>query len=202
MQWILRHINQRLLNCCLLGIIMLAVSGCLSISSEADPVQLYRLTAADITTADAAPIALEISINSSRLLDSQRLWVMQADRRVQPMADLRWAMPAPELLRQTLIETLESAGVAVAVPAAAGAERLRLELRALQIEISSGGQAQARISVLATMSAGAEGQVNQLFDVREPATINSPDSAAAAVDQASQELLTALVGWLQDQSRK
>jgi len=200
MQWSLRQTNHRLLNCCLLGISMLAVSGCLSIGSEADPVQLYRLTAADITAADAAPIALEISIDSSRLLDSQRLWVMQADRRVQPMADLRWAMPAPELLRQTLIETLESAGVAVAVPAAAG--RLRLELRALQIEISSGGQAQARISVLASMSAGAEDQANKLFDVRQPATINSAAGAAAAVDQASRELLTNLVAWLQDQSRK
>jgi len=184
-------------------LVLLGVSACVSISSEAESVLLYRLKPLVLTAEDSAAVAppMVLEVSSSRLLDSQRLWVMQADRRVQPLADFRWAMPAPELFRQTLIETLETAAVAIAV--ADSDTRLQLALRAMQIEIDAGQQAQARISVLATWSGGADGQrSSKLFEVRQEAAISSADSAAAAMDAASQQLLSELTVWIQRQSRK
>ena len=199
MRWSLRQINQ-----CLLSVSMLlSVSACLSISSESPALPLYRLTAAEVqSAADVPTLAIAISSNSSRLLDGQRLWVMQADRRVQPLADFRWAMPVPELFRQALIETLEASGVAVAVHTPASNERLQLELRALQLELDPAGQAQAHIAVLASWSGKNDAHANQLFEVRRDAVITSADRAAAAMDQASRQLLVELSGWLQDQSRQ
>jgi ABC-type uncharacterized transport system auxiliary subunit len=197
-------LSFRQFNQCLVSFIaLLTLTACLSISNESDPVSLYRLSAAEVpSTADAQALAIALSINSSRLLDSQRLWVMQADRRVQPLADFRWAMPAPELFRQTLIETLESSGVALAVDSAASDGRLQLELRAMQIEVDAEQQAQARISVLASWLGVDVTESSQLFEVRRDATINSSGSAAAALDQASQQMMTELAAWLQNQSRK
>jgi len=185
-------------------VVLLAVTACVSISSESEPVLLYRLSALQQTAAEpaAAPLALALNISSSRLLDSQRLWVMQANSQVQPLADFRWAMPAPELLRQTLIESLESAGVAVAVPSTATTGSLTLALRAMQIEIDAAQQAQARISLLATWSAGDDDHSSRLFEVRHDVEIHSADSAATAMDAASQALLSELSVWLQDQSRR
>ncbi len=185
----------------LITLMLLSLTACLSISSDANPMQQYRLTAAALQSLSADPAApMQISVNSSRLLDNQRLWVMRADRRVQPFADFRWAMPVPELFRQTLIETLESGGVALAVDAAAA--ELHIELRAMEIEIDTTQRAWVRVSALATWSVARQPAVNRLFEVREEAAIDSADSAAAAVDHASQQMLTALADWLQDQSRR
>jgi len=194
-----RQLNQ----CLVIFIALLALTACLSISNESEPVSLYRLSAVEVpSSADAPVMALALSINSSRLLDSQRLWVMQADRRVQPLANFRWAMPVPELFRQTLIETLESSGVALAVDSAASHGHLRLELRAMQIEVDAEQQSQARVSVLASLLGVDAAAHSRLFEVRRDATINSSGSAAAALDQASQQMMTELAAWLQNQSRK
>lgn len=199
MRWSLQPIKHYLL----VMLLPLGLSACLSISSESPAVQLYRLTAAEVQPREEArALSVQIESNSSRLLGSQRLWVLQADRRVQPMAEFRWAMPAPELFRQALIETLESSGAAVVVNPDAGGERLQLELRALQLEVDSTGHTQARVALLASWYAEQAAPVSQVFDVRRDAAITSAGSAAAALDQASQQLLVELTVWLLDQSRK
>lgn len=184
------------------GLLLLSLSACVSFTNESDPVQQFVLSSSEIQAepeTQAQP--LSINSNSSRLLDSQRLWVLQPDLQVQAFAGLRWAMPLPELFQQALIETLETANVAVSVPNDSAQARLRLVLRSMQIELDADGSAQAKVAVLASFTAVDKPTVNRIFRASQPASVANVTAAAKAVDEASQAVQVELTSWLQQQLR-
>ncbi len=179
----------------LLGLVIL--SGCLSLGPDSKPVTLFRL---DPVVSDSAveqePMTLKLSISSGSLLNSQRLWVYQEDGKVAGFAEARWAMPLPELFRQTLISSLEQSGTAIVLESPARAPTLRVAIRDFQIQKTDTG-AEAIVAIKATwISMDGEDIRHQLIRVSESANLDSATSVAAAMDTANRNVLRQLQAWL------
>lgn len=182
----------------LLTAVWLAVmlSGCLSLGGDSKPVTLFRLNPV-VTEADVdEPIALKLSISSGSLLNSQRLWVYQHGTQVAGFADARWAMPLPELFRQTLISSLEQSGVAIVLESPARVPTLRVAIRDFQVEQGSNG-AQAIVSIKATwIDFSGDNIRHRLIRANEGVGLDSAENVAESINEANQTVLRELQEWL------
>ncbi|HFK9144368.1 ABC-type transport auxiliary lipoprotein family protein [Klebsiella variicola] len=100
----------------------------------------YHIAQAESTPRDVpGPGALRVyAPESSRVLDSERLFIAQPDGRLSAWQGVRWADPAPVLLRDRIVEAFMRDGRSTSVitdstPMSADME-LRSTLRAFQLE--------------------------------------------------------------------
>ncbi len=172
------------------------LSGCLSIGGDSKPVTLFRLNPElETPGSDQAAIPLKLSISSGSLLNSQRLWVYHQDSQVAGFAEARWAMPLPEMFRQTLINSLEQSGTAIVLESPARAPTLRVAIREFQIEAGA-ANADAVTSIKASW-VNMEGHIShKLFRSSEPVSLDSASSVATAMDRANRQILGELQQWL------
>lgn len=179
----------------LTGIVML--SGCLSLGPDTKPATLFRLDPVVSESQLDEPIALKLSISSGSLLNSQRLWVYQEGGKVAGFAEARWAMPLPELFRQTLISSLEQSGTAIVLESPARVPTLRVAIRDFHVASVDGTSADALVAIKATwIDLEGEDIQHKLIRVSESASLESAGSVAGALDEANQAVLQELQSWL------
>ncbi|MBN3570322.1 membrane integrity-associated transporter subunit PqiC [Burkholderia cenocepacia] len=124
--------------------LVLGLSAC-SVLPKAAPMVTYKLPDYHIAQAESTPravpgpVALRVyAPESSRVLDSERLFIAQPDGRLSAWQGVRWADPAPVLLRDRIVEAFMRDGRSTSVitdstPMSADME-LRSTLRAFQLE--------------------------------------------------------------------
>lgn len=123
--------------------LVLGLSAC-SVLPKAAPMVTYKLPDYHIAQAEVrrapfpGPGALRVYALSSRVLDSERLFIAQPDGRLSAWQGVRWADPAPVLLRDRIVEAFMRDGRSTSVitdstPMSADME-LRSTLRAFQLE--------------------------------------------------------------------
>lgn len=187
---------NNLLRLMIMLLALVILNGCLSLGPDSKPVTLFRLDPVVSDSSAEQPMTLKLSISSGSLLNSQRLWVYQEGGKVAGFAEARWAMPLPELFRQTLISSLEQSGTAIVLESPARAPTLRVAIRDFQVEKTSTG-AEAIVAIKATWI-GLEGEniQHKLIRASELANLDSAGSVARAMDEASQTVLLELQTWL------
>ncbi len=173
------------------------LSGCLNIGGDSKPVTLFRLNpVVEKAEGGEAAIPFKLSISSGSLLNSQRLWVYQGDTQVAGYAEARWAMPLPEMFRQTLISSLEQSGTGIVLEAPARAPTLRVAIRDFQIEAND-LNATAIVAIKASWI-DLEGNIShQLIRATESTMLDSASNVAVAMNKANQQVLRELQEWLQ-----
>ncbi|HEM8019371.1 TPA: membrane integrity-associated transporter subunit PqiC [Enterobacter chengduensis] len=123
--------------------LVLGLSAC-SVLPKAAPMVTYKLPDYHIAKGSTpravpGPGALRVyAPESSRVLDSERLFIAQPDGRLSAWQGVRWADPAPVLLRDRIVEAFMRDGRSTSVitdstPMSADME-LRSTLRAFQLE--------------------------------------------------------------------
>lgn len=123
--------------------LVLGLSAC-SVLPKAAPMVTYKLPDYHIARAESTPRAvpgpgaLRVYALSSRVTDSERLFIAQPDGRLSAWQGVRWADPAPVLLRDRIVEAFMRDGRSTSVitdstPMSADME-LRSTLRAFQLE--------------------------------------------------------------------
>ena len=123
--------------------LVLGLSAC-SVLPKAAPMVTYKLPDYHIAQAESTPRAVPgpgrcaSTPESSRVLDSERLFIAQPDGRLSAWQGVRWADPAPVLLRDRIVEAFMRDGRSTSVitdstPMSADME-LRSTLRAFQLE--------------------------------------------------------------------
>ena len=123
--------------------LVLGLSAC-SVLPKAAPMVTYKLPDYHIAQAESTPRAVPgpalrvYAPESSRVLDSERLFIAQPDGRLSAWQGVRWADPAPVLLRDRIVEAFMRDGRSTSVitdstPMSADME-LRSTLRAFQLE--------------------------------------------------------------------
>ena len=127
--------------------LVLGLSAC-SVLPKAAPMVTYKLPDYHIAQAESTPRAVPgpgalrvYAPESSRVLDSERLFIAQPDGRLSAWQGVRWADPAPVLLRDRIVEAFMRDGRSTSVitdstPMSADME-LRSTLRAFQLEYLS-----------------------------------------------------------------
>jgi cholesterol transport system auxiliary component len=93
----------------------LPLAGCGGLfQSDGPPVQSYLLRAAAAPEAAAKPLNATIRVSRplpSPGLESDRIMLVQSDRRLNSFSASRWAASAPELLETLTVDTLRGTGV-------------------------------------------------------------------------------------------
>lgn len=124
--------------------LVLGLSAC-SVLPKTAPMVTYKLPDYHIAQAESTPRAVPgpgalrvYAPESSRVLDSERLFIAQPDGRLSAWQGVRWADPAPVLLRDRIVEAFMRDGRSTSVitdstPMSADME-LRSTLRAFQLE--------------------------------------------------------------------
>jgi len=124
--------------------LVLGLSAC-SVLPKAAPMVTYKLPDYHIAQAESTPRAVPgpgalrvYAPESSRVLDSERLFIAQPDGRLSAWQGVRWADPAAVLLRDRIVEAFMRDGRSTSVitdstPMSADME-LRSTLRAFQLE--------------------------------------------------------------------
>ncbi len=172
------------------------LSACLSLGPDSKPVTLFRLDPVVSEARVEQPTPLKLSISSGSLLNSQRLWVYQGDGKVAGFAEARWAMPLPEMFRQTLISSLEQSGTAIVLESPAQVGTLRVAIRDFQVD-NAAGAAQAVVAIKATwIDLDGENIQHRLIRASESANLSSAESVAGAMNSANQSVLKELRQWL------
>ena len=176
------------------GIVVL--TGCLSLGPDSKPVTLFRLDPVVSESSADSAIPIKLSISSGSLLNSQRIWVYQNEGKVAGFAQARWAMPLPEMFRQTLISSLEQSGTAVVLEPPARAPTLRVAIRDFQVN-AAGSDAKAVVAIKATwIGLGDEEVQHKLIRASESVSLDSAESVARAMDEANREALQRLKQWI------
>jgi cholesterol transport system auxiliary component len=192
--------------CTFAAVTLLAGCGNLLQSDGALP-ETYRLgsgstPAAAPSAATGSATALGLTVVRPRApaaLDTDRIAVLDAGRRFDYYAGVRWAEPAPQMLQQNLVDALERSGRFAAVfaaPARVPAElMLDVELRRFEADASAGGAPVVHVLVQASLvDARQLSRVDSFTsEVAVPADGNRRAAIIAAFDRASAEVVRDVV---------
>lgn len=174
---------------------LLILNGCLSIGTDSKPVTLFRLNPELSHSTQTDMPTLKLNVSSGSLLNSQRLWVFQADGQVAAFSGARWAMTLPELYKQTLINALEQSDSAVVVESPTEVSSLHIAIRDFQIEQTPSGSV-AVVGINASwMSIDGE-RKHRLIRSTIPASLDSAQNVASAMNKANEEVLQQLQQWV------
>lgn len=187
------------------GILLGTFSAC-TILPEGEPVRAFLLpTEALGKQPEAVTLDQSLAIRTPRaghILDSRRIAVVQ-DNEISAYRGVRWADPAPTLLRDRLIQAFQQSGQVSSVTSADANLYADLELisqlRAFQ-SVYVGGTPAVRIRLDAQLvrSTGQRVLASRSFEVSKSSPLEDIESVVATFGRASDELSREIVGWLSE----
>jgi cholesterol transport system auxiliary component len=184
-----------------LAALTLCLAACAGSVFGPDPVPTFDLTAPRLVHAETAARGQLVVSEPSALsiLDSDRIVVRSAGDQVAHLANAQWSDRLPRLLQSRLVEALENAGHARPVGTPddrfSADYQLVTELRAFEISVVSVPVAQVEIAAKVVTDRGGKILASRVFRASVPARSSSGPDAVAALDEAFQQVATALVQW-------
>ncbi len=197
------------------GLLLLAavagtgVAGC-SIFASKKPVTIYAAEPALPVARAAAPVAWRLSVaqpRANRQLSSPRILVSPAPGIIEVYPLAQWSDPAPDLIGDLLLETLESSGRILGLDRAiSGLDadyQLGTELRDFQLEVQP-APPHAVISLYARLRSTSENRIvaGHLFQARIPASSTNITAAVAAFNEALTSMLPAVADWTMQEAQQ
>lgn len=180
--------------------IVVAMCGCTGnlLHSNAPVAQVYVLRAAAAAQTQSAPNTATLRIGRTSAapgLDSDRIVLVQADRRMDYYAASRWAAPVPQLIEALAVDTMRSSGAWSAVNDSQGVFPadyfLQIAIRRFDADYTEGGD--PKIHVILDCSLGrSRGNGLLTSFVAEgsaAATANRLGAVVAAFEQAANAAL-------------
>lgn len=189
------------LACLLLA---LGVAGCATLGGPVDHYAIYAPAyTAPPREATASPVDWQLAIpmpDSSRALDSTRIFVMSAPGMLETLPGARWNSPLPALLQGLVIDAFRDSGRITGVGASTSILRadyaLAIDINRFFIEVRDGSP-RASIEIYAALQDLATNRVvaGRTFDAQAPATSTSGADPLIAFEAAIDRLLPEVVDW-------
>ncbi|HZF16935.1 MAG TPA: ABC-type transport auxiliary lipoprotein family protein [Steroidobacteraceae bacterium] len=189
--------------CGALGAGLIAGCGGSLFKTELPSGQSYQLTPlAAEGTAGAAPLDALLLVPRPIVapgLDTDRIALVHADRRIDYYAGSQWGAPMPEVIQSAVVESLQNSarfrGVQRDLTNFRPDYVLQLDVRAFQAEYAEGSVPRVRVDLIATV-----GRLNDRRSVvtfaaaaTEPADANTMTAVTAAFDKALQSATRTLL---------
>lgn len=185
-------------------VLALALQGCAGslLESNAAAPETYRLAGEALPDRGGRlPLAITVARpGASPALDTERMAVVQPDRRFDHFAGVRWSEPAPQMLQQLLVRALASDGGFAAVTAAPSRVPadllLDLELRRFEaVYGAAGGPPEVRVEMQVTLvePRRAERVASFVVAATSVAAENRRAPVVAAFDRATAEAMREVV---------
>lgn len=139
--------------------------------------------------------------NAERLLNSARIMVRPTPGEVQVYKDVTWAQPAPDILQDTLVHTLEDsrklAGVIRRGGGIAGDYDLAMDIRRFDADYAGGATPSAVIEVSASLIHNGDNRIvgTQLFRHATPAGSTAIADVNRAFEQSLSDVTRDISGW-------
>ncbi|QBZ87209.1 ABC transporter [Pseudomonas viciae] len=185
------------------------MGGC-SILPKAEPSDIYRLPATQAAVSSGAPVSWSLRLASpqaSEVLNSPKIAVIPQGNLFSSYAASRWSDPAPELLRNRLLDGFAQDG------------RLRLLSVAdsnLQADLELGGQLQAfqteyqgaaasvviRLDALLVRGSDQRILASRRFEVHQPLNDVKVPAVVEGFGRASDRLTAEVVNWTLEQGQR
>lgn len=188
--------------------LVLATAGCGALSALDDaarPLEIYELRTPGIETA-ARRRNVELVVEepiASGALSTERIMIRPARLQAQYLPDVRWADPAPVMLRTLLLRSLAETGAFTSVGrqplASSGDYALLGELTDFQAEPVVGSEtAEVRVRLMLRLVRERDASVvaSRTFDAVEQSADTGPDSLVAAFDRATAALIAEVLPWV------
>lgn len=185
--------------------------GCSLLASKSVPYATYSPQLIVPTeSSNAAPVAWQLVVDmptASDALDTTRIVVMAAPGVLQVFPAARWSDPAPRLLRNLMIQSIQQTGRIAGVGDSGSGLRadyaLATDLHEFQIDYSN-GTPQAVIRLNAKLLDYTVNRVvaAESFDARAPANGTDGASAASAVQAALNEVLPKISQWILQEAER
>jgi cholesterol transport system auxiliary component len=182
---------------------VIALAGC-NVVPQSETVRQFTLPQNAIDFDDAErkiPVNLRVQTpESSGVIGSKRIAVLPGGSEIQAYGGARWSEPAPNLLRDRLIEAFMASGRLASVydggTGVAADYRLLSRLRAFQSEYVEGEpQVIILLDALLTGSDGREVIASERFEVRETSPSEDIDAVVQSFGRASDRLSEQVVEW-------
>ena len=201
---------MKLSHIALLG--ALALSSACSILPKAEPADVYRLPSSQSSAvADhgtAQPWSLRLTKpQASEALNSRNIAVIPQGDLISSYKASRWSDPAPELLRNRLLDGFQHDGRVSLLSTDDSNFQADLELggtlQAFQTEYQ-GTTASVVVRLDALLVRGFDQRIlaSRRFEVRQPLRDVNVPSVVTGFGQASDQLTAQVVGWAVEQGRK
>lgn len=178
----------------------LALGGCASLLGS-KPIPTFDLSApTGFTAPRAAPGVLVVNPPSAlQVIDTQQIVVEPKPGQITYLGGAQWSDRLPALFQARLIETFENAGAGrlVARPDAGVTADYQLitDIRSFGIRAHDGTEAVVEVSARIVASSSGRIVAAQVFTGRAAAAGTSGAEATQALDEASDQVLVALVTW-------
>jgi phospholipid/cholesterol/gamma-HCH transport system substrate-binding protein len=159
------------------------------LSVPAGPAAIAALPAGQLVVAEPTTVVA---------FDTQRIMVESDGGDAAAFPDTRWADSLPLLLQARFVQTFENAGylrVGTDTSGIAGDHELLIDLRRFRIATTAGPTAEIAFSAK-LLDSGGTVVAARLFELSRPAeSLDTPASAAAALDRVFGEAARQLVAW-------
>ena len=187
------------------------LAGCSALTKATEPLDAYTLTPLVFdaqTQSSARHLVVELP-TSSGALATDRILILPNPLQAEYLAKARWVDPAPVLVQNLLVASLQGSGAFRRVGRdAAGLTPdyvLLVELGAFQAEAPAPGVSatQVRVALNVTLVREEDRRLvaSRRFDHTATAPSSAPLDLVAAFDTATRAMLTGVVDWTLAQSR-
>lgn len=139
--------------------------------------------------------------NASRMIDSSRVLVRPVPGELQVYAGASWMQPAPDMLQDAIVRTLEDSGKTAGVMrrggGIAGDYDLLMDVRRFDADYAAGTTPSAVIEVSATLVRGEMNQVvaQRLFRSASPSASTAIPDVSQAFERSLADITQQISGW-------
>ncbi|QXH51660.1 membrane integrity-associated transporter subunit PqiC [Pseudomonas fakonensis] len=181
----------------------LSLASACSILPQSAPVDIYRLPASQ-ATGNAAPVGWSLRLNkplASEALAGPRIAVIPQGDVISSYQGARWSDPAPQLLRNRLLDGFQRDGRVQRLSAddsnLQADYELGGELQAFQSEYRSGQQVEVVIRYDARLVQGRSQRIlaSKRFEVRQPLSGTQVPAVVSGFGAASDQLTRQVIDW-------
>ncbi|QXH46611.1 membrane integrity-associated transporter subunit PqiC [Pseudomonas xanthosomatis] len=181
----------------------LSLASACSILPQSAPVDIYRLPASQ-ATGNAAPVSWSLRLNkplASEALAGPRIAVIPQGDVISSYQGARWSDPAPQLLRNRLLDGFQRDGRVQRLSAddsnLQADYELGGELQAFQSEYRSGQQVEVVIRYDARLVQGRSQRIlaSKRFEVRQPLSGTQVPAVVSGFGAASDQLTRQVIDW-------
>ncbi|MGX5914217.1 ABC-type transport auxiliary lipoprotein family protein [Aliidiomarina sp. Khilg15.8] len=201
---------NKYLHRALLVLAITTLSAC-TVLPEAEEIQIYHLPMSSVS-ADSSAEALDTTLSVAepstlRALNTSRISTFSGAQVQRYYAGARWADRGPVLVKQHLLQSLQSSGLFAQVVSAESNlpadYMIHSELRAFQIEASDAGE-NARVALHVTLVRRLDRQVlgSTLITQEVAVTGSSMRDTTAALGEASDHVNRELATWIYERLKR
>jgi cholesterol transport system auxiliary component len=189
----------------LIALAALSVSACVSLLPESAPSAVYRLSspAPQAWTGEGRTVIEVVTPQAPRGLAGDEIAIQMADGHIAYMAATRWIAPAPRIMQNLIVDTMNAteSGLAPILPedGIRAQYELRLDLREFEAVYDQGdGDApliRVRLAARLVASDGRRLAGSSVFVGEARASRNRVGAIVAAFDQAAAQVSRELAEW-------